>query len=42
MVFQNKDLTYYMTVERMGILTLRVSMGYMDVKNAIWELTFDI
>jgi hypothetical protein len=42
MVFQNKGLTYYMTVEHMGILTLRVSMGYVDVKNKVYELTFDI
>jgi hypothetical protein len=42
MVFQNKGLTYYMTIERMGIMTLRFSMGYVDVRNEIYELTFDI
>lgn len=42
MVFQNKGLTYYMTLERLGILTIRLSMGYVDVKNEVYELTFDI
>ena len=42
MVFQNKGLTYYMTLERLGILTIRLSMGYVDMKNEVYELTFDI
>jgi len=42
MIFQNNGFTYYMTLERRGIITLRLSMGYMDVKNKVYELTFDI
>ena len=42
MVFKSKSITYYMTVERLGILTLRLSVGYMDVKNEVYEVTFDI
>ena len=42
MVFQKMGLTYYMTFERMGVMSLRVSMGYMDRKNEVYEVTFDI
>ena len=42
MTFQNKGLTYYMTLERIGVISLRLSMGYVDVKNEVYELTFDI
>jgi hypothetical protein len=42
MIFQNKYFTYYMTVERLGILTLRFSVGYVDRKDKVYEMTFDI
>jgi hypothetical protein len=42
MTFKNKGLTYYLTLERMGVITLRFSMGYVDVKNEVYEVTFDI
>jgi hypothetical protein len=42
MVFQNKGSIYYMTLERLGVLKLRLSMGYVDLKNEVYELTFDI
>lgn len=42
MVFQKNDSTYFMTVERMGIMTLRFSMGYVSAKNEVYELSFDI
>ena len=42
MIFENKGKTFYMTVERMGIITLRLSLGYVDLKNEVYELTFDI
>gem|GEM_PF-3822967 len=42
MIYHKKGFTYYMTLERMGVLTLRFSMGWVDVKNEVYELTFDI
>ncbi len=42
MVFQTSGFTCYMTLERMGIMSLRVSMGYVDLRNEVYELTFDI
>jgi hypothetical protein len=42
MLFQIKRFTYYMHLERRGIISLRVSMGYVDVKNGVYEVTFDI
>jgi hypothetical protein len=42
MTFKAKGLTYYMTLERRGIISLRVSMGYMDAENEVYEMTFDI
>ena len=42
MTFKAKGLTYYMTWERRGIISLRVSMGYVDAKDGIYEMTFDI
>ena len=42
MTFQNKGLTYFVRLEHRGIASLRFRMGYMDAKEDIWELTFDI
>jgi hypothetical protein len=42
MTFKNKGFTYYMTFEPRGIISLRVSVGYVDVKNEVYEVTFDI
>lgn len=42
MTFKTKGMTYYMHLERRGIMSLRVSMGYVDVKNEVYEVTFDI
>jgi hypothetical protein len=42
MTFQNKGLTYFVRLEHRGIASLRLRMGYMDAKEDIWELTFDI
>ena len=42
MVFQKMGLTCYMTLERRGIMSLRLSMGYMDRENEVYEMTFDI
>jgi hypothetical protein len=42
MTFKTKSLTYFMKLEPRGIISLRVRMGYVDVKNDIWEMTFDI
>ena len=42
MTFKSKGLTYYMKFERRGIISLRLSMGYVDVANGVYEVTFDI
>jgi hypothetical protein len=42
MTFKIKNLTYYMMLEHIGVMSLRVSMGCVDVKDKVYELTFDI
>ena len=42
MIFKAKGFTYYMTLERKGIISLRVSMGCVDTSNGVYEVTFDI
>ncbi len=42
MTFKKKGLTYYMTFEHRGIISLRVVMGYVDLMDKVFEMTFDI
>ncbi len=42
MIFTRKGLTYFMKFEPRGMMSIRVRMGYMDVKEDVWEMTFDI
>jgi hypothetical protein len=42
MVFQNKSVTYYLTLKAKSITSLRISMGYIDSHNEVYEVTFDI
>jgi hypothetical protein len=42
MTFKSKGLSYYMKLERRGIISLRLSMGYVDTTNGVYEVTLDI
>lgn len=42
MIFKTKSLTYFLKMEPRGIMSIRFSLGYMDTKEDVWELTFDI
>jgi len=42
MSFNARGLTYFLKVEHRGIISIRLSMGYMDRKNEVYEMTFDI
>lgn len=42
MWYHKNEKTYFLTWEPRGVLSLRLSIGYIDTFEEVWELTFDI
>ena len=40
MIFQNKSFTCYLTWEPRSLMSFRVSMGYIDRCNEVYEVSF--
>jgi hypothetical protein len=41
-MFQNKCFTFFAHIKPKGFLSLRFSMGYIDAKDEVYEITLDL
>ena len=42
MIFQSNCLSFFLTFQPKGFLSFRFSMGYIDAKDEVYELTLDL